>query len=71
MHDGSYTFQTSTMMIMMAYAKSSLDIEIQKLKGELAAAQNKVDRYAQLSATALLLSRNKLTLLSVHSRNPF
>ena len=38
----------------MAYAKSSLEIEIQDLKEELAVSQKKVDRYAHRFKSAQL-----------------
>ena len=37
----------------MAYAKSTLEIEIQDLKEELAVSQKKVDRYAHRSTACL------------------
>ena len=40
----------------MSYAKSSLEIQIQDLKEELAVSQMKVDRYAHRSAARLQIS---------------
>ena len=56
---------TTTRTLTMAYAKSSLEIEIQNRNEELAASQKKVHRYADLSATRLQIFRIELISFTV------